>query len=224
MNRFASTRSEKRDSQPLPGPRAVQGRLHRGRRDPVRVHDVGLDREHDRDRAEDRDRPVDGNPPLARQAVRQHVDRVSQDAVLARLCSRRHSGDPPVIAGEKHVRHLPAAKLGGPRVVRILEPAVELRREALLDARLLAAERPGSRRAIASTSTIAGSSPPERTYGPIETASVARCSTIALVEALEPGREERQRAPLRRAPRPAPDRAGGPAASARPPGGRGRPP
>ena len=38
--------------------------------------------------------------------------------------------------------------------------------------------RPGSLRAIASTSTIAGSSPPERTYGPIEIASEARFRTI----------------------------------------------
>ena len=38
--------------------------------------------------------------------------------------------------------------------------------------------RPGSRRAIASTITIAGSSPPDRTYGPIEMASEARCVTM----------------------------------------------
>ena len=143
MKRFASTRSEQRDSQPLPGPRAVQRRLHRGRRDPVRVDDVRLDREHDRDRAQDRDRPVDGDPPLAREAVRQEVDRVSQDAVLARLCSRRHSSILPWSPESRHLRHGPATELGRPGVVRVLEAAVELRREALLDGRLLAPERPG---------------------------------------------------------------------------------
>ena len=40
------------------------------------------------------------------------------------------------------------------------------------------ASAPGSLRAIASTSTIAGSSPPESTYGPIEIASVQRWSTM----------------------------------------------
>ena len=64
---------------------------------------------------------------------------------------------------------------------------------------------------------MAGSSPPESTYGPIETTSVARCSTIALVEALEAGGEQRQRAPRRRAPRRAPGRAGAPAGRARSP-------
>ena len=39
-------------------------------------------------------------------------------------------------------------------------------------------ERPDRRRAIASSSTIAGSSPPERTYGPIEIASEQRWVTI----------------------------------------------
>ena len=40
------------------------------------------------------------------------------------------------------------------------------------------ASAPGSSRAIASTTTIAGSSPPERTYGPIEIASEQRWVTI----------------------------------------------
>src|SRR5689334_1452141 len=39
--------------------------------------------------------------------------------------------DPRVVAGEQDVRHLPAAKLGRARVVRVLEPAAELLAEAL---------------------------------------------------------------------------------------------
>src|SRR6186713_1814272 len=41
------------------GTRAVERRLHRGGRNAVRVDDVRLDEEHDRDRADDRHRPVD---------------------------------------------------------------------------------------------------------------------------------------------------------------------
>src|SRR5882672_3580700 len=63
---------------------AVQGRLHRARRDPVRVDDPGLDREDDRDRADDRDEPVDRDPPAVRQPLGQVVDRVPQ-----RTCSLR---------------------------------------------------------------------------------------------------------------------------------------
>src|SRR6187551_910383 len=39
--------------------------------------------------------------------------------------------DPAVVAGEQHVRDAPAAELGWPCVVRILEAAVERGREAL---------------------------------------------------------------------------------------------
>ncbi len=42
-----------------------------------------------------------------------------------------HAG---VVAGEEHLGHLPAAVLGGPRVVRILGRAVERGRKGLLDA------------------------------------------------------------------------------------------
>ena len=52
---------------------------------------------------------------------------------------------------------------------------------------------PGSRRTTASTRARAGISPPERTYGPIETTSVAEVVEDALVEALEARREQRER-------------------------------
>ena len=47
--------------------RAVQRRLHRGRRDPVRVHHPGLDGEHRRDRDRDRKNPVDDSRPGSRE-------------------------------------------------------------------------------------------------------------------------------------------------------------
>src|SRR5579859_2526323 len=45
-----------------------------------------------------------------------------------------------VVPGEQHLRDVPAAELGRARVVRVLEPALELGREAL-DARRLFASR-----------------------------------------------------------------------------------
>src|SRR5919201_4717217 len=45
--------------------------------------------------------------------------------------------DAGMVAGEENVRHLPPAELRRPRVVRILEPTFELRREALETAGLL---------------------------------------------------------------------------------------
>src|SRR5436309_7012742 len=51
--------------------------------------------------------------------------------------------DPFVIAGQQHIGDAPAAKLGRARVVRVLEPAFELGREALDARRLLA---PGAAR------------------------------------------------------------------------------
>ena len=100
--------------------------------------------------------------------------------LTSRSCtrSRRQAVDPAVVAREQDLRHAPAAELRGPRVVRVLEPAVERGREALDLARPLASSAPGSRRATASTSAIAGISPPERTYGPIEIASVQRWSRM----------------------------------------------
>ncbi len=57
--------------------RAVQGRLHRGRRDPVRVDHPRLQREHEPDRGADRDDPVDGDPPRGRQPRGQAVDGIA---------------------------------------------------------------------------------------------------------------------------------------------------
>src|SRR5439155_3508399 len=51
---------------PGPGPRAVKRRLHRRRRDPVRVDHPLLDREDDEDRAGDGHDPVDRDPPRPR--------------------------------------------------------------------------------------------------------------------------------------------------------------
>ena len=55
---------------------AVERRLHGRRRDPVGVHDPGLDREHDRDRADDRDDPVDDEPDPARKPAGDLVERM----------------------------------------------------------------------------------------------------------------------------------------------------
>src|SRR5213078_1242930 len=68
--------------------------------------------------------------------------------------------DPRVIAREEDVGHAPAAEIGGARVVRVLEAAAQLGREALDEPRLLRAE---------------GARQPARTYGPIEIESEARC-------------------------------------------------
>ena len=60
------------------GAGAVQRRLHRRRRDAVRVDDERLDEQHDRDGADDRDDPVDRHPPRVGQAAGQPVDRVAR--------------------------------------------------------------------------------------------------------------------------------------------------
>jgi len=65
-------------------PRAVERRLHRARRDPVRVDHPLLDREDDQDRPEDRDEPVDRDANAVGQPDGQAVDGVSQ-----RTCSFR---------------------------------------------------------------------------------------------------------------------------------------
>src|SRR5436190_1054669 len=49
-------------------------------------------------------------------------------------------GDASVVAGKEHLRDAPAAELGRPRVVRVLEAAVELGGERLLEPGLVAAE------------------------------------------------------------------------------------
>ena len=99
--------------------------------------------------------------------------------------------DPAVIAREEDLRDGPAAELGRPCVVRVLEPAVERRGEALDLARPFR-QRAGRRRATASTSASAGISPPER-----RTARSRRVGAEVvedpLVEALEAGRQQRER-------------------------------
>ena len=225
MKRFASTRSEKRASQPSAGPRAVQRRLHRRRRDPVRVHDPRLDREHDRDRADDRDDPVDRDPPRAaaggrvRRSTRvSHARSALRDAALL----APPVVDPRVVAGEQHVRHRPAAELGGPRVVRVLEPAVELLGEALLSpepSRERAGQPPRDR--VERAPSRAARRRRGRT-GPIEIASVARCSTI---RSSKPSKRAESSVSALLARELLDDRlrrAGGPAASARPRGAPAR--
>src|SRR3954463_1584520 len=60
------------------GARAMQRGLHRGGRDPVRVDDPGLDREHDRDRGADRRGPAHRDAPPPGPRGRQPVERISQ--------------------------------------------------------------------------------------------------------------------------------------------------
>src|SRR5204863_1688665 len=57
--------------------RAVQRRLHGGGRDPVRVHDPLLERDHDQDRAGDGEDPVERDPDSARQAGKEAGERVA---------------------------------------------------------------------------------------------------------------------------------------------------
>ena len=49
----------------------------------------------------------------------------SGPSARCRDCSRRHSSNARVMAGEQHVGHRPAAPVGGPRVVRVLGRALE---------------------------------------------------------------------------------------------------
>src|SRR5262245_28910599 len=53
--------------------------------------------------------------------------------------------DASMVTGEQHLRDPPAAVLGGPRVVRILDTAVEFGGEGLNAGTVLAAERSGQR-------------------------------------------------------------------------------
>ena len=74
--------------------------------------------------------PSAARRPRCRRSAIALVD-VAHRTLRARLCSRRQRLDPAVVAGEQHVGDVPAAVLRGTRVVRVLEPAVELRGEAL---------------------------------------------------------------------------------------------
>ena len=126
MKRFASTRSEKRASQPGAGPRAVERRLHRRRRDPVRVDDPRLDREHDRDRADDRDDPVDGDPHAARKPPGDAIERVVELVRAAPVASCRRRRHRPRERRSGRRRRLVRAAASATR--RRDRPSVELRR------------------------------------------------------------------------------------------------
>ena len=69
------------------GPGAVERRLHRVRRDPIRLGDFRLEDEHEPDRQGDREEPVDDLPPRVGQAVEQRnahglQDRPATDSVV----------------------------------------------------------------------------------------------------------------------------------------------
>ena len=110
--------------------------------------------------------------------LRPALAEVAHRALRRRLWSRRHSSIRAWWPESEHVGHVPAAELGRPRVVRVLEPAVELGREALDPRRLLAASRAGQEPRDGVDDDHRGSSPPERTYGPIEIASEQRWTRI----------------------------------------------
>src|SRR2546430_5312941 len=56
---------------------AVEVRLHRRRRDAVRIDDPQLEREHDQDRAGDGEDPVERDPDAARQAGKEAGERIA---------------------------------------------------------------------------------------------------------------------------------------------------
>ena len=62
--------------------RAVERRLHRRRRDAVRVDDPRLDREDDRDGADDGDDPVDCDPQPARKPPGDAIERMMELVLL----------------------------------------------------------------------------------------------------------------------------------------------
>src|SRR6188474_3139539 len=156
---------------------AMERRLHRRGRDPVRVHDPGLDREHRPDGDDDGHDPVDHGGPRSRQAGREAVDRPSHESVRSLLCSLRHVAMRPWSPDRRTSGTGQPLNSGG-RVYCGNSTPPSSSAENVSTAPLSSRIAPGSRRATASTSTIAGSSPPERTYGPMETESVAMCSTM----------------------------------------------
>ncbi len=110
----------------LEGVRAVQRRLHRRGRDPVRVDDVGLDREDRGDRDHDREHPVDHRTPRGRDPPHETVDRISQripwstrrvrsPSDRSRLRSRRHSSTRPWLP-ERSTSGTPQPRYSGGRV------------------------------------------------------------------------------------------------------------
>src|SRR5215207_3177909 len=96
-----------------------------------------------------------------------------------------------MVPGEQHVGYRPAPELRGPRVVRVLEPSLEARGEALFGPRAFAqraGKPPGHgvgndhRRKLAAGEDI----------GPDRERAAREVLQDALVEALEPGREQGQ--------------------------------
>src|SRR5581483_501689 len=153
------------------GPRAVERRLHRARRDPVRVDHPLLDREHDQDRADDRDEPVDRDPPAAGEARGQAVDGIPQRTCSFRQRSTTAWSPESSTSGTRQPRNSAGRVYCG----YSSPPPSSAENDSTSPER--SASAPGRRRAIASTSTIAGRSPFESTYGPIEIESVQRRST-----------------------------------------------
>src|ERR671923_2264060 len=162
-----------------PGSGAMERRLHRRGRDPVRVHDPLLDRQHDRDGADDRHHPVDRDPPRAREAVGQLVDGIphAAPAERSRLCSRRHSAI-RAWSPESRISGTAQPRNSAGRVYCGYSKPPSSSAENVSSAPEPSLSAPGRRRATASATTIAGSSPPESTYGPIEIASFARCARM----------------------------------------------
>src|SRR5205085_6651448 len=167
-------------------PGAVQRRLHRRGRDSVRVDDVELHREDDPDRTRDGEDPVERDPRPARDA--EAVERTSHRALRARLCSARHSAI-RAWSPERSTSGTRWPRNSAGRVYCGYSSPPSSSPEKLSKAPDSSRMAPGRRRATASSTTIAGSSPPERTYGPIEIASEARCVTIRSSKPSE--REER---------------------------------
>src|SRR5919106_270868 len=176
---------------PRRGLRAMERGLHRGRGNAVRVDDPGLDGKHRPDGHDDRDDPVDDRRPRVRQALGQPVDRPSHwnpttppppcrarpHSDLSLLCSRRHVSMRAWSPESRMSGTLQPLNSGG-RVYCGYSRPPSSSAEKLSSAPLSSRRAPGSRRATASRTTMAGSSPPESTYGPIEIASVAMCSTM----------------------------------------------
>src|SRR4029453_12326902 len=99
--------------------------------------------------------------------------------------------NPSVIAGKQDLRHVPAAKLGRPGVVGILEPTLELCGEALLQARLLASERARQASCDGVQEHHRGQLAAGEDVGPDRHGVCREIFGDALVEALEASREER---------------------------------
>src|SRR5439155_4606545 len=96
--------------------RAVQRRLHGGGRDPVRVDDPLLEREHDQDRAGDGEDPVERDPDAARQAGKEAGERIAAVPRDIRLRPGLVGEQlvPPRVPVVAVLRPLPRRARGGP--------------------------------------------------------------------------------------------------------------